>query len=167
MAAAFAARGGSDLRSEPPVVERLQRGERIAYLSDAGTPAVSDPGARLVAAVRAAAGGRRTLVIAENEPQDMRLVKARARVLQAARDAKIFFLNSCNDRNVVDMIKEGVMSKGAPGVWSNTACGHPRPGESTLDAAQRRLEAEMGLTCPLQEVEVFTYRAELIPVGAR
>ncbi|MEO7159962.1 MAG: 16S rRNA (cytidine(1402)-2'-O)-methyltransferase [Polaromonas sp.] len=36
------------------VVERLQRGERVAYVSDAGTPAVSDPGARLVAAVRAA-----------------------------------------------------------------------------------------------------------------
>jgi 16S rRNA (cytidine1402-2'-O)-methyltransferase len=37
-----------------PVIERLRRGERVAYVSDAGTPAVSDPGARLVAAVRAA-----------------------------------------------------------------------------------------------------------------
>jgi 16S rRNA (cytidine1402-2'-O)-methyltransferase len=36
------------------VVQRLQQGQRIAYASDAGTPAVSDPGARLVAAVRAA-----------------------------------------------------------------------------------------------------------------
>ena len=36
------------------VVERLQRGERVAYASDAGTPAVSDPGARLAAAVAAA-----------------------------------------------------------------------------------------------------------------
>ena len=27
------------------VIERLQRGERVAYVSDAGTPAVSDPGA--------------------------------------------------------------------------------------------------------------------------
>ena len=36
------------------VIERLARGERVAYLSDAGTPAVSDPGAALVAAVRAA-----------------------------------------------------------------------------------------------------------------
>ena len=35
------------------IIERLQRGERVAYVSDAGTPAVSDPGARLVAAVRA------------------------------------------------------------------------------------------------------------------
>ena len=36
------------------VVERLRDGKRIAYVSDAGTPAISDPGARLVAAVRAA-----------------------------------------------------------------------------------------------------------------
>ncbi|MGZ8259830.1 MAG: 16S rRNA (cytidine(1402)-2'-O)-methyltransferase [Caldimonas sp.] len=36
------------------VLERLARGERVAYVSDAGTPAVSDPGAGLVAAVRAA-----------------------------------------------------------------------------------------------------------------
>ncbi|MBK0390996.1 16S rRNA (cytidine(1402)-2'-O)-methyltransferase [Ramlibacter algicola] len=36
------------------VVARLQAGERVAYASDAGTPAVSDPGARLVAAVQAA-----------------------------------------------------------------------------------------------------------------
>ena len=41
------------------VVDRLQRGERVAYVSDAGTPAVSDPGARLVSAVRAA--GFRTM----------------------------------------------------------------------------------------------------------
>lgn len=34
------------------LVRRLAAGERVAYVSDAGTPAVSDPGARLVAAVR-------------------------------------------------------------------------------------------------------------------
>lgn len=36
------------------VVARLQQGQRVAYASDAGTPGVSDPGARVVAAVRAA-----------------------------------------------------------------------------------------------------------------
>ncbi len=36
------------------VLLRLAQGERVAYVSDAGTPAISDPGARLVAAVRQA-----------------------------------------------------------------------------------------------------------------
>ena len=36
------------------VVQRLQQGLRVAYVSDAGTPGVSDPGARLVAAVHSA-----------------------------------------------------------------------------------------------------------------
>ena len=36
------------------IVERLQNGQRVALVSDAGTPAVSDPGARIVDAVRTA-----------------------------------------------------------------------------------------------------------------
>lgn len=36
------------------IVERLQAGEAVALISDAGTPGISDPGARVVAAVRAA-----------------------------------------------------------------------------------------------------------------
>ena len=43
------------------VLQRLARGERVAYVSDAGTPAVSDPGAALVAAAQAA--GHRTIPI--------------------------------------------------------------------------------------------------------
>lgn len=41
------------------IITRLQQGQRIAYVSDAGTPGVSDPGARLCAAV--AAAGLRTM----------------------------------------------------------------------------------------------------------
>ena len=43
------------------VVDRLAQGQRVAYASDAGTPAISDPGAVLVAAVTAA--GHRVLPI--------------------------------------------------------------------------------------------------------
>lgn len=44
----------NEAQAAQQVVTWLQAGERVAYASDAGTPAVSDPGARLVAAVQAA-----------------------------------------------------------------------------------------------------------------
>ncbi|HEX8282914.1 MAG TPA: isopentenyl-diphosphate Delta-isomerase [Pyrinomonadaceae bacterium] len=47
------------------------------------------------------------------------------------------------------------------GLWSNTACGHPRPGEPTATAARRRLREEMNLDCELREAFEFVYRAEL------
>lgn len=42
----------TELKKADEIIARLQAGERVAYVSDAGTPGVSDPGARLVAAVR-------------------------------------------------------------------------------------------------------------------
>lgn len=49
----------------------------------------------------------------------------------------------------------------SPRLWSNTCCGHPRPGESIEAAAHRRLREEMGFDCALTVSFSFTYRAEL------
>lgn len=47
------------------------------------------------------------------------------------------------------------------GLWSNTCCGHPGPGEATADAAARRLREEMGFDCALQPAGAIVYRAEV------
>jgi 16S rRNA (cytidine1402-2'-O)-methyltransferase len=44
----------NEAKTTPPLVARMQRGESMAIITDAGTPLVSDPGARLVAAAIAA-----------------------------------------------------------------------------------------------------------------
>lgn len=47
------------------------------------------------------------------------------------------------------------------GLWTNTCCGHPRPGETTAQAAARRLNEEMRIVCDLTPIGTFVYRAEL------
>jgi 16S rRNA (cytidine1402-2'-O)-methyltransferase len=44
----------NEARREEEVLERLRRGERVALVTDAGTPGISDPGQRMVAAAVAA-----------------------------------------------------------------------------------------------------------------
>ena len=48
----------------------------------------------------------------------------------------------------------------SPDLWTNTACSHPRDGESALEAANRRLMEEMGLASTLNPAFTFIYKAE-------
>lgn len=47
------------------------------------------------------------------------------------------------------------------GLWTNTCCSHPRPQESVLDAAMRRLHEEMGIRVELEPKFSFIYHADL------
>ena len=47
------------------------------------------------------------------------------------------------------------------GLWTNAACGHPRPNETTEAAAGRRLFEELRFACPLSFVTKVHYRSAL------
>lgn len=51
-----------------------------------------------------------------------------------------------NDRGEILVTKRAQVKKVWPGVWSNTVCGHPAPGEEIVDAIKRRLDYELGMT---------------------
>jgi isopentenyl-diphosphate delta-isomerase len=47
------------------------------------------------------------------------------------------------------------------GLWTNTCCSHPVPGEEMTSTIHKRLEEEMGFDCELRKAFHFIYRAEL------
>lgn len=47
------------------------------------------------------------------------------------------------------------------GLWTNTCCSHPRPGEQTEAAANRRLNEEMGITARPEKAFSFIYKTAL------
>lgn len=47
------------------------------------------------------------------------------------------------------------------GLWTNTCCSHPMPGEDISEAAHRRLREEMGFDCTLEKKFHFIYRKSL------
>jgi isopentenyl-diphosphate delta-isomerase len=47
------------------------------------------------------------------------------------------------------------------GLWTNTCCSHPRPGETLENAVSRRLIEEMGITTKVFKAFDFIYQAEL------
>ncbi len=51
------------------------------------------------------------------------------------------------------------------GLWTNTCCSHPRPGEETLEAARRRLWEEMKITAG--DLEEYPFLCILLQLSLR
>lgn len=74
------------------------------------------------------------------------------------RAISIFIFNTKNEL----LLQQRAYGKyHSAGLWSNTCCSHPMPGETVADAATRRLNEEMGMHCRLQESFAFVYKAVL------
>lgn len=71
------------------------------------------------------------------------------------RAVSVFIINPAGDW----LLQRRALDKyHSAGLWTNTCCSHPLPGESTENAAKRRLFEEMGITCDLAPLFNFTYR---------
>lgn len=57
------------------------------------------------------------------------------------RGFSLFLFNSKGEL----LVTKRARNKTFPGLWSNTVCGHPGPGESVADAAKRRVKDELGI----------------------
>lgn len=84
--------------------------------------------------------------------------------LKAHKEAKlhrafsIFIFNSKGELLIQKRAKDKYHSGG---LWTNACCSHPRPGESLVRAARRRLKEEMGFECSLKKIFHFVYRVDL------
>jgi len=75
------------------------------------------------------------------------------------RAFSVFIFNSEGDL----LLQQRALDKyHSGGQWTNTCCSHPRLGEKTIDAANRRLMEEMGMHCSLTYAFNFTYKAALM-----
>jgi isopentenyl-diphosphate Delta-isomerase len=73
---------------------------------------------------------------------------------------RCFSIFILNDNNELLLQQRALDKYHSPGLWTNACCSHPKPGETTVDAAHRRLQEEMGFDCDLEEIFSFVYRAE-------
>jgi isopentenyl-diphosphate delta-isomerase len=79
---------------------------------------------------------------------------------QAGKLHRAFSIFLFNSRGEMLITRRAPGKYHSPGLWTNTCCGHPRPGEALGDAARRRLREETGIVCEIARKSQFIYRAE-------
>lgn len=100
------------------------------------------------------------VILVNEDDQEIGLMEKMEAHQKAAlhRAFSVFLFNSRGEM----LLQQRAFSKyHTPGLWSNACCSHPRKSESTLDAAIRRLDEEMGLKCEINEIFSFIYKADV------
>lgn len=101
------------------------------------------------------------VLVDENDVEVGTLEKLRAHLEgRLHRALSVFVLN---ERGELLLQRRAAGKYHSGGLWTNTCCSHPRPGEPVDQAARRRLREEMGIDCALAPAFAFTYRAQVGP----
>lgn len=74
---------------------------------------------------------------------------------------RAFSLFVFNNKGELLVTQRAKTKKTWPGVWSNSLCGHPMPGEKRTQAIKRRAKEELGFTIhDLRKIANYQYRFE-------
>ncbi len=97
------------------------------------------------------------ILVDNNDVQTGTMEKMKAHRLGMLHRAFSVFIFSCNGEFLLQRRAEGKYHNG--GLWTNSCCSHPLPGETVLNAASRRLLEEMGFSTTLTPAFNFIYKA--------
>jgi isopentenyl-diphosphate delta-isomerase len=98
------------------------------------------------------------LVDQNDQPIGMQEKLAAHLIPQRHRAFSVFIFN---DKGETLIQRRALGKYHSPGLWANSCCGHPRPGEDVIVAAQRRLGEELGFSCPLMPLTKVCYTLKL------
>ncbi|MCX2474537.1 isopentenyl-diphosphate Delta-isomerase [Pedobacter sp. MC2016-05] len=98
------------------------------------------------------------ILVDQNDIPQGKMEKLEAHQKGALHRAFSIFIFNDNNELLLQQRAEGKYHSG--GLWTNTCCSHPREGESNLEATQRRLGEEMGMSCDLTFAFNFLYKVK-------
>ena len=84
--------------------------------------------------------------------------------LKAHKEGKLhraFSIFIFNSKGELLLQRRALKKYHSGGLWTNSCCSHPNPGEEILFSVHRRLKEEMGFDCDMEEIFSFIYKARL------
>ena len=102
---------------------------------------------------------KETLILVDNNDNEIGTEEK----MKAHEDAKLhraFSVFIFNLKGEMLLQQRAVSKYHSGGLWTNSCCSHPRPGEEVTAAAHRRLMEEMGFDCEIEKKFHFIYKAE-------
>jgi len=101
------------------------------------------------------------VILVDNNNQEIG-IEEKIRAHTEGKLHRAFSIFIFNSKNELLLQRRAKTKYHCGGLWTNTCCSHPRPGEKIIDAAKRRLKEEMGIiTEDIWNVSSFIYKAIL------
>ncbi len=101
------------------------------------------------------------LVVLVNEQDEEIGIMPKLEAHQKGLLHRAFSVLIFNSKNEMLIHQRALGKYHSEGLWTNACCSHPKPGESVMEAAHRRLKEEMGFDCKVTPKFHFIYQTSL------